>query len=453
MNKIFQQFIFIIILIFIGNCSLSANYPDYENVYVNDWAKLLNTRAEQEVTQKIMALKKETGVEITLVTIRRMSDYPNTARTIEGFGLGLFNYWGVGNKDRNDGVLVLVSHKDRKMRIATGIAYDGTDKNAIAKKIIENDFIPHFKQDNYQKGILTGMDMVINAFNPEYTVNTNSSLPVGLMHTPSNVVSSNSYGNNFSQIKVFAIIFGGIVLLNLLKSFFSVSSPEIPFNEKFYTQGNYAIDKQPISFKQTFPNEKKVNAGIYLGFFFLGLMALLFVLFFIGFNYFKASFLGLLAGTGFTYARAELQMRKRNKPKSCPRCNNTMERLSERNDDEHLHLPERVEESLKSIDYDVWLCGDCQNTKKLRFPYWQSTVENCKQCEYKTLEIDINTLKTATTSREGLEEVIQDCKYCDYHHEYQQIIPMVPDHDDDSGSSGGSFGGGSSSGGGASGSW
>ena len=94
MNKKLQQFFLFIFFIILCNLCVSAEYPDYENIYVNDWANLLDDQAEKEITKKLKNLKADSGVEITLVTIRRMSDYPNTSNTIEGFGKGLFNYWG-----------------------------------------------------------------------------------------------------------------------------------------------------------------------------------------------------------------------------------------------------------------------------------------------------------------------------------------------------------------------
>ncbi len=449
----------LIIYVLSWQLTLAAAYPDYENIYVNDWANLLDEGAKARITQDLKSLRSETGVEITLVTIGRMSDYAGTKRTIEGFALELFNQWGVGDASKNDGVLVLVSHYDRKMRIATGRAYDDTRKNREAKRIIDESFIPSFKRDNYQQGILNGMARVISAFDPTNIPNEHTSLPVGFMDSESALdkqvnndvpKASNKFMN--SRYLVFIVIFAGIVMLNLFNTTFSSKFSNKSVTAEHYTQGNYAIDKQPKNFKPKFPNEKKVDIRIYLGFFLLGLIALLFVAAFIGFVYVKPAFLALLAGLGFNYGLAEFKMRKRNKPKTCPRCSNLMDRLSERLDDKYLQLPERVEESLKSVDYDVWICDDCQRTKKLRYPYWQSKVAKCKQCEFITLEIDINTLKTATTSREGLEEVIEDCKYCDYHHEYEQVIPQKVESSDSSSSSS-SFGGGSSSGGGASGSW
>lgn len=450
MNKKLQQFFLFIFFIILCNLCVSAEYPDYENIYVNDWANLLDDQAEKEITKKLKNLKADSGVEITLVTIRRMSDYPNTSNTIEGFGKGLFNYWGVGDASKNDGVLVLVSHKDRKMRIATGIAYDNTNKNSVAKKIINNKFIPQFKRDNYQQGILSGMHRVVSVFNPEPSLNNEDSLPVGLLDSPEQA-NSNIASNVWDEIRNsqslwFLIFIAGSILISVifkLSNFFTPNTGSI--------KKNYLVDKHPEHLEQVLATDKVIPGMKFLTFFATGLLLISIFSGFVGFSFWKVAVTILAIGTVSSYAIASLFMLRRNKPKDCPKCSFKMDRLKEHVDDKYLLLPERIEESLKSVDYDVWLCGNCQRTKKLRYPFWFTAISKCRQCNYKTLEIISNTIRPATTNSSGLEEIIEDCKHCDYHHEYEKKIPELPDDDDSS--SGSSFGGGSSSGGGASGSW
>jgi len=448
-GKTYLYFYIVLCSIFL-QLKLGAAYPSYENIYVNDWANLLDHKAEEKITEQLKTLRANSQVEITLVTINKMSDYANTKDTIEAFALDLFNQWGVGDSEKNDGVLVLVSRFDRKMRIATGRAYDDTRLNSIAKAIIEHDFIPSFKRDNYQKGIIKGMERVIQTFNP------NSNFAIGFMDSTHHAISNTSqnawYELKQSPFLLFLLFISGIGILNLIKVAIKRLFTSKQQKETYYIRPNYLVDEQPKAFKQTFPDEKSVDKKRFVAAFFLGLILLLFTAAFIGFNFAKVAFLILLGGLGLSYGVAEFFIQRRNKAKVCPRCNNAMFRLSEVKDDEHLELPERVEESLKSVDYDVWLCSDCQRTKKLSYPYWFTSIKECKQCEYQTLEIDVNTIRSATTSSEGLEEIIEDCKYCDFHHEYEQIIPKESESSSNSSGSS-SFGGGSSSGGGASGSW
>ncbi len=138
----------------------AQTYPDYDDLYVNDFAGLLTTDQQGTIRDRLTQLRETTGIEFTVVTISWMSDYGHNG-SIESFATGLFNHWGVGNAARNDGVMMLVSRYDREMRSEVGTGY-GTVKNAPIKRIIDKTIIPHFKQDDYGTGIEKGVAAVIH---------------------------------------------------------------------------------------------------------------------------------------------------------------------------------------------------------------------------------------------------------------------------------------------------
>ena len=100
----------------------AQTYPDYSEIYVNDFADLLTNEQESNIRADLNELRTETGIEFTVVTIETMGDYGYSG-AIEPFATGLFNQWGVGDADRNDGVMMLVSRYDREMRIEVGSGY------------------------------------------------------------------------------------------------------------------------------------------------------------------------------------------------------------------------------------------------------------------------------------------------------------------------------------------
>lgn len=142
----------------------------------------------------------------------------------------------------------------------------------------------------------------------------------------------------------------------------------------------------------------------------------------------------------------------RNRSRQCPTCTTEMRRLSEQEDDRYLEPGERREESLKSVDYDVWLCPSCGYHTTLSYNSLMSGYRTCSKCSHKTLSENTRTLVSPTYTSTGTAEVTQDCKHCGYHHIYTRSIPRKT-RSSSSSSSGSSGGGGSSSGGGASGSW
>lgn len=134
-------------------------YPDYTSTTVNDFADLLEPEYEATLVEVLEGLKAEYGVEMVVVTMLTRDAY-DPSPSIEAFATGLFNYWGVGNASRNDGIMVLVARDDREMRIELGSGY-GSGFDAVAGGIIDDKFLQNFKQDNYRRGIMRGVDEII----------------------------------------------------------------------------------------------------------------------------------------------------------------------------------------------------------------------------------------------------------------------------------------------------
>lgn len=133
--------------------------PDYTDLYVNDFADLLPEEDESRIRAKLEELRDKRGIEFTVVTIQALSDYQHFG-PIEPFATDMFNYWGVGDAQRNDGVMMLISQFDRVMRIEVGSGY-GTQKNVPMGNIIDTIITPQFKKDNFTRGIEDGVDAVI----------------------------------------------------------------------------------------------------------------------------------------------------------------------------------------------------------------------------------------------------------------------------------------------------
>ena len=155
---------------------------------------------------------------------------------------------------------------------------------------------------------------------------------------------------------------------------------------------------------------------------------------------------------------------KRNRRRRCPKCRTKMDRLDEKADDAFLDKAERLEERMRSVDYDVWKCGQCGETLKIAYSKKWSGVEECPQCKHRTVQVRQSVIRSATESNAGMAKVIATCAACGHRSERDQVLPRITSSSDsssdsgssssDSGSSGGSdFGGGSAGGGGAGGTY
>lgn len=130
-------------------------YPQPSDLFVNDYAELLAPEDEAEIRALFSDLKRDSGIEAVVVTIGSIHDYDTPDETIESFATHLFNTWGIGGRERNDGVLILVARQDRKVRIEVGSGY-GDSQNANMQQVIDEHILPYFRQEDYPQGIRQG---------------------------------------------------------------------------------------------------------------------------------------------------------------------------------------------------------------------------------------------------------------------------------------------------------
>ncbi|MFW6162583.1 MAG: TPM domain-containing protein [Planctomycetota bacterium] len=139
-------------------------FPNPDSGYVTDLAGLLSKDEEERIERWLWRIESKTQVEIIVLTLGSIADYPETPnQSIEAFATGLFNAYGIGNKPRNHGVLLLVARKDRKVRIELGAGYS-RDRDADAAGIIQEGILPHFREDEYAEGIIEGVRAIMREF-------------------------------------------------------------------------------------------------------------------------------------------------------------------------------------------------------------------------------------------------------------------------------------------------
>lgn len=128
---------------------------------VTDFEHIFTSKQIKRITNRIQEIKSSTGNEIALVSLD--STHCN-AQNFDGYVLHLANHWGVGAENLNNGVLIGISKQFRKIRICNGLAIETILSNDQTKEIIDKNFIPKFKKDNYFRGIMNGLDALETHF-------------------------------------------------------------------------------------------------------------------------------------------------------------------------------------------------------------------------------------------------------------------------------------------------
>lgn len=143
--------------------------PGQPSGYVNDFATLLNVDQRTSLEQQLSDYEKETSNEITVVTIASLD-----GDTIENYAEKLFQEWGIGKEQNDNGVLLLIARDDRKLRIEVGYGLEGALTDAASGSIIRNIITPAFKEGDYPKGITEGSQAIMQATKGEYVPNNSA---------------------------------------------------------------------------------------------------------------------------------------------------------------------------------------------------------------------------------------------------------------------------------------
>lgn len=155
----------IILLIFTLSTYLgfAQDFPAKPNTLVNDYTNTLSAAQISQLEQKLVVFDDSTSNQIAVVILKSVGDYD-----INEYALELGRKWGVGGKEKNNGVILLVALGDRKMSIQTGYGLEGALPDIYTKRIIENDIKPFFKAGDYYSGIAAGTNSIISLIKGEY---------------------------------------------------------------------------------------------------------------------------------------------------------------------------------------------------------------------------------------------------------------------------------------------
>lgn len=132
--------------------------------FVNDFAQVLSPATKTGLEQELSSFATSTSNEIAIVIIRTVGD----DETIESYAVKLFEEWKIGKQDIDNGILFLVAVEDRVARIEVGYGLEGALPDAVAARILRNEVLPRFKQNDFEGGIRAGVSSIEDAVRGEY---------------------------------------------------------------------------------------------------------------------------------------------------------------------------------------------------------------------------------------------------------------------------------------------
>jgi uncharacterized protein len=130
---------------------------------VNDDAGMLSPATRQSLERNLEALERTETTQIVVLTVTSLA-----GDSLEAFSLRVVEQWQIGQKDFDNGVLLLIVQRDRKLRIEVGYGLEGRLTDLVAGRIIRNVMVPRFRAGQFDQGVLDGVNAIIAAVKGEF---------------------------------------------------------------------------------------------------------------------------------------------------------------------------------------------------------------------------------------------------------------------------------------------
>lgn len=142
-----------------------------------DQAGLLSEAVTSKLEQLLAQHETETSNQVVVVTLSSLQGYD-----IADYGYQLGRHWGIGQKQRDNGVILIVAPAERRVRIEVGYGLEGVLTDALSNNIIQTQILPQFRQQKYEAGIVAGVQAILaviaGSYEPIKTSSDESLAPV-----------------------------------------------------------------------------------------------------------------------------------------------------------------------------------------------------------------------------------------------------------------------------------
>lgn len=381
--------------------------------FVSNPDNILSTQTVATLDTMLYNLRVTNSSEFVVVALSSIgSEDPKQ------FAIRLFEKWGIGRKEKDNGLLLLFVLDQRRAVTEVGYGLEGILPDAINKRLMMRYMYPYFKQGDYNRGMIDGVRAFIGVMT---TDEANRELFVA--------APAKAAPFSWKEVLFWYLLFSFLVSLFMIGAILN-SKRHAP------DQHNYSIYKAISAYVKT---------------------CLLLSLFF------PVTMLPI-----YLWLRGRLH-HLRNKTQICDHCGGKMHKLSEAEEDAYLSASEQTEEKINSVDYDVWLCDNCNKVKIFPFESQYAHYSKCPVCHSKAYSLQSDRILVEPTPfSKGKGEKTYFCQHCHYTKKLPYILPIIVvvggiggrggrggmgGGQSFGGNFGGGFGGGRSGGGGASIGW
>lgn len=412
------------LFVLVGWAALPQPMDDTRRVH--DFARVLAPDEAREIEGLARAVERETTAQLAVVSVGSLEGF-----TVEEYANQLFNAWGIGRRDTNNGVLLLIARNERRVRIEVGRGLEPLVTDALAGEICDFAIVPAFRQGRLADGIRQGAAEIARVLrtHPEAARGVADAAPLWVRTPRRDALSLVWLAGGAALVAIPLIWWAGRRRWYSPTFFFLVTA----LLTALVASAGWAAWNLPGPQRPWVWLSSSVVAVV-----------------------------GSLAGHWRRFRRYG--------PRHCSHCGTGLVLLSEEDDDAHLMGRQRLEEKLGSVDYDVWYCPACLDTDTEYYVSLFTALQACPKCQARALKDGRQQiLRAATNDKEGRAQVEGRCLNCNHKRVRVVVLPRIRNIGDSGsgyggrgsgggggfggGGGGGGFGGGSSGGGGASRGW
>ena len=219
--------IFLLFIFSFLNADISQYFPKLDSRVIDE-AKILSPNVKKDIDLILKEEEEKSSNQIVVVILNSLHGY-----TIEEYSYQLGRYWQIGQKDKNNGVLLVISMDERKIRIEVGYGLEGALTDKIAHEIINYTIKPNFKANQYELGILKAINEIITSIKGEYVAKPKSN-------------EFNDVINAFIPLGFFALIFLSMFINSIsrkLKSQFLYKVTNSSMSSSFFAFFTYIMSE------------------------------------------------------------------------------------------------------------------------------------------------------------------------------------------------------------------
>lgn len=152
-----------LIFFFISSFLFALNVPSLQGRRIIDAGEMVYAHTEEQVTALLRSHEEATGNQVAVLIISSLED-----ESLEAYANRVFNTWGLGQAEKNNGVLLLIVRDERRVRIEVGYGLEPELTDLEAKQIIDHEIVPNFRRQEYDRGVVEGVKAILQAIGGVY---------------------------------------------------------------------------------------------------------------------------------------------------------------------------------------------------------------------------------------------------------------------------------------------